>query len=155
MIIRLIAIGTRMPHWVETGFQEYAKRLPKDYQLTCMALEAEKRGKQTDLNKIMAQESQRLYDAAPKTDTIIALDRTGKALDTKMLAAHLENYHDQSQSMSLLVGGPEGISQTILSQCNSVWSLSPMTLPHPLVRIMLAEQCYRAWSIITNHPYHR
>lgn len=155
MNIRLISIGTKMPTWVTSGFNEYAKRLPRDYALELIELPAVKRGKEANLNKILEEEGQRLLAASKPQDLIIALDRQGETLDTATLSKHLLEWHDHSQSISLLIGGPEGISSQVLQQAHQRWSLSALTLPHPLVRVVIAEQCYRAWSILTNHPYHR
>lgn len=144
-----------MPNWVTRGYQEYAKRLPRDYQLNLIEIEAQKRVKSADINKIIATESQQLFAAIPKDNHIIALDRHGISIDTRMLAQNLQNWHDQRQNISLLIGGPEGITSDYLDKSNQIWSLSALTLPHPLVRIIIAEQIYRAWSILQGHPYHR
>ena len=96
-----------------------------------------------------------LLDAVPANNMCIALDRQGKELSTKALADQLGKFYDNSQDISILVGGPEGIDAHSLKQCQSTWSLSKLTLPHPLVRVLLAEQIFRAWSILNNHPYHR
>ena len=155
MKIHLIAIGQRMPEWVNTAYHEYAKRLPSDYALMLKALPAEKRSKQSNPKTILQKESEALLVACPTNAHIIALDRLGKAIDTRILASHLQSWHDQSQDIALLIGGPEGISSTCLQKARTVWSLSKLTLPHPLARILIAEQIYRAFSILSNHPYHR
>ena len=144
-----------MPDWVNQGYQEYAKRLPRDFQLNLIEIEAQKRLKSSNINKIIDKESQQLFSAIPNGNHIIALDRQGKHIDTQTLAQNLQNWHDQSQNISLLIGGPEGIATDYLKKSNQIWSLSALTLPHPLVRIIIAEQTYRAWSILQGHPYHR
>lgn len=153
MHIKLIAIGAKMPDWVNTGFQEYAKRLPPDYPLQLIEIPAQKRTKNTIAEQVMKTETEKLFAAA--TRPIIALDRQGKALNTEQLAKQLQKWHDHQQNPSLLVGGPEGLSAEGCRLADETWSLSALTFPHPLVRIILAEQIYRAWSILSHHPYHR
>lgn len=155
MHIHLITIGKNMPSWVTEGYFEYAKRLPPDYYLNLIEINAEKRGKNADIDRIIEHEEEKITSAIPKGSFVIALDRIGKTLDTKTLAKHLQTWHDNGQDVCFVVGGPEGLSQAFLKKAAAVWSLSAMTLPHPLVRIVLSEQIYRAWSITVNHPYHR
>jgi 23S rRNA (pseudouridine1915-N3)-methyltransferase len=143
MQIKLIAVGNKMPAWITAGYTEYAKRLPADYQL--------------NLVEIPSQQSAKLDEKilAAARSPIVALDRQGEILTTLQLAKYLQSWHDNSQNLSLLVGGPEGLSSSCLQHADKVWSLSALTFPHPLVRVILAEQIYRAWSILSNHPYHR
>ncbi|MCH9769789.1 MAG: 23S rRNA (pseudouridine(1915)-N(3))-methyltransferase RlmH [Gammaproteobacteria bacterium] len=155
MQITLIAIGQRMPSWVISATDEYNKRLPANYQLQIKALSAQKRGKNSDINRLLEIESQQLIDAVPDNNLIIALDRQGREFSSTQLASQLQNWHDDRQDISLLIGGPEGISKNVLSKAHETWSLSKLTLPHPLVRILIAEQIYRAWGILSGHPYHR
>lgn len=153
MHIKLIAIGNKMPAWVNTGFNEYAKRLPPDYQLQLVEIPAQKRTKNTIAEQVMAAETEKLLAAATRPS--IALDRKGKTFNTETLAQQLQIWHDNQQNPSILIGGPEGLSAGGLQQADAIWSLSALTFPHPLVRIILAEQIYRAWSILSHHPYHR
>ena len=155
MIITIIAVGKSMPAWVNTGFEDYATRMPSDYRVKLIEINAEKRGKNADTARIILQEEAKITASIPKDTVCIALDRIGKTLDTKTLAKSLETWHDNQQSITLIIGGPEGLSDAFLKKADAIWSLSAMTLPHPLVRIVLAEQLYRAWSITVNHPYHR
>ncbi len=155
MQIHIIAIGTRMPSWVNDGVAEYAKRMPLDFKIRFSEIPAEKRLKNSNLAKIMHIESEKLFAAIPSHDYKIALDRKGLALDTLDIAKNLGKFRDLGQNLSFLIGGPEGISEAVLGKVDALWSLSKLTLPHPLVRIVLAEQFYRAWSIISAHPYHR
>lgn len=155
MKISLIAIGTRMPGWVTAGFEEYQKRLPNDYQLVLHEVSAGKRDKHTDIEKVLKKESAGLLSKCTPTQITVALDRQGKALNTQQIAIKLKDWHDQSQDINLLIGGPEGIHPDYLNQADQLWSLSALTLPHPLVRVITAEQIYRAYSIIQGHPYHR
>jgi 23S rRNA (pseudouridine1915-N3)-methyltransferase len=155
MQIHVIAIGKRMPDWVTQGYLEYAKRLPSDFKLNLIEIAAEKRGKNANLNKIMQIESEKLLHACPHGSHIIAFDRAGTRQTTLDMAKKLGGFRDLGQDVSVLIGGPEGISEQIVKQANAVWSLSELTLPHPLVRVLLAEQFYRVFSILSSHPYHR
>lgn len=154
-LISIITIGKNMPVWVTEGYFEYAKRLPNDYRIQLIEISAEKRASKSNLTKIILQEETKILAAIPKNSYCIALNRIGKTCDTKTLAKRLQTWHDNRQSICFIVGGPEGLSEQFLKNVDEVWSLSAMTLPHPLVRIILSEQIYRAWSIIINHPYHR
>ncbi|MCX7121259.1 MAG: 23S rRNA (pseudouridine(1915)-N(3))-methyltransferase RlmH [Gammaproteobacteria bacterium] len=155
MIITLIAIGKGMPQWVTQGYLDYAGRMPSHYRVNLIEINAEKRTKNSDMAKIIAIEEGKITAAIPKDCYCIALDRIGKILDTKTLAKQLQKWHDNQHSIALVIGGPEGLSESFLKGADEIWSLSAMTLPHPLVRIVLAEQIYRAWTITVNHPYHR
>jgi len=155
MNIQLIAIGKSMPRWITEGYHEYAKRLPADYRLNLTEIPAEKRLKNTDIKKIMTLEEGKITAAIPKGSHVIVLDRIGKSPDTKKLAKCLQTWHDNQQDICFVIGGPEGLSTTFMQNAHEMWSLSAMTLPHPLVRVVLAEQIYRAWSVVVNHPYHR
>lgn len=153
MEIKLIAIGTKMPAWVNTGFAEYAKRLPADYRLQLLEIPSQKRTKTSVTTQVLQQEGEKLLAAAQAP--IIALDRQGITLSTAQLAKYLQQWHDGSQNPSFLAGGPEGLAPACLQRAAQIWSLSALTFPHPLVRVILAEQIYRAWSILAHHPYHR
>lgn len=155
MQIHLIAIGERMPRWVQDGFDEYAKRLPAECALRLIEIPAGKRGKNADITRIMRDESERLLSAIPKGAKVVALEVGGRSWSTEQLAAQLEDWLHSGQDLALLVGGPEGLSDAARAAAGQLWSLSPLTLPHPLVRVVLAEQLYRAWSVLRNHPYHR
>ncbi len=155
MQINLIAIGTKMPAWVQAGFEEYQKRLPREYQLNLIEIAASQRTKNSNIKNIIDDESKQLLSKVPKNNKIIALEVTGKQWNTTELAQHLQTWHDESTDISLLIGGPDGLSDVCLQAADLKWSLSHLTFPHPLVRIIVVEQMYRAWSIIANHPYHR
>lgn len=144
-----------MPAWITAGFELYAKRLPQDYRLTLCEISAEKRTKHADLLKIMTNEEKKIRATIPKEAHWIVLDRTGKSIDTQTLAQSLQTWHDNQETVCFVIGGPEGLSDQLIRSAPQVWSLSGLTLPHPLVRVILAEQLYRAWSIVVNHPYHR
>ncbi len=155
MRIKLLAVGTRMPQWVEQGYREYAQRMPPLCQLELVEIAAKKRGKNADTARILRDEAQSLQSAIPKGALTIALDRKGKHIDTQQLASKMQSWIDESQDVAILIGGPEGIDPYYLNTVGTKWSLSAMTFAHPVVRVMLAEQLYRAWSINANLPYHR
>lgn len=155
MQLDLIAIGTKMPGWVETACKDYIKRLPRDWTLNIIELPAGKRGKNAAIPAILEDEGQRILKAAEACDILIALDRIGKPINSQDLAQHCQQWHDNRQRVGLLIGGPEGLSENCLNATSARWSLSAMTLPHPIVRVVIAEQLFRAWSILHKHPYHR
>jgi len=153
MIINLIAIGKNMPNWVTEGVYEYTKRMPKDYKLQLIEIPATKRT--SNLQQIQQKEAKQMLSAIPKGSLIIALDERGLQWNTHKLAKQLQNWHDNWHEISLLIGGPEGLAPASLAKANLKWSLSALTFPHQMVRVIVAEQIYRAWSILTKHPYHR
>lgn len=155
MNIHLIAIGDKMPAWVQQGFDEYARRLPRECALRLIEIAPGRRGKNADIARAVRDEGQRMLGAVPKGARVIALEVKGRNWSTEQLAGQLEAWMGSGQDIALLVGGPEGLSEEARAAADQQWSLSPLTLPHPLVRVILAEQLYRAWSILRNHPYHR
>ncbi|PTB83014.1 23S rRNA (pseudouridine(1915)-N(3))-methyltransferase RlmH [Pseudidiomarina aestuarii] len=155
MRIQLIAVGQKMPDWVSTGFVTYAKRLPPECALELIEIAAGKRGKNADVARIVKQEGDAMLAACGKGNRIVTLEVTGKALTTPQLAQRLDAWQMDGRDVSLLVGGPEGLSADCTAAAEERWSLSPLTLPHPMVRVILAESLYRAWSVNANHPYHR
>ncbi len=155
MNIHLISVGNRMPRWVQQGFDEYAKRLPRECALKLVEIAPGHRGKGADLARAMREEGERMLKAIPRDCLVVALEVKGKAWSTEQLAQNMEGWMADGRDVVLLVGGPEGMDDTCRQRADLLWSLSPLTLPHPLVRVVLAEQLYRAWSITQNHPYHR
>jgi 23S rRNA (pseudouridine1915-N3)-methyltransferase len=155
MRIHLLAIGDKMPAWVTAGFEEYARRLPRECSLLLRELPLATRGKTGDPLKWKREEAELIRAALPKGAYVIALDVLGKAWDTAELSRRMGSWMQEYSDVVLLVGGPDGLDETLLNAAHIRWSLSPLTFPHPLVRIVLAEQVYRAWSLLNNHPYHR
>ncbi|MCC5852454.1 MAG: 23S rRNA (pseudouridine(1915)-N(3))-methyltransferase RlmH [Alkalimonas sp.] len=155
MKLLLIAVGSKMPAWVQTAYQEYARRFPRDLPLELIEIPAQKRGKNADIKRILQQEGEKMLAAVPKGARIVTLEVTGKAWDSPTLASQLSQWQLDGRDVCLLVGGPEGLAPECIAASEAKWSLSALTLPHPLVRVVLAESLYRAWSICTNHPYHR
>jgi len=155
MRVHIIAMGNRMPAWVEQGYQEYSRRLGAELQLQLHELSAEKRGKNADVARILQKEGERMLQAIPANCDVIALDREGQMLSTESLADKLHHWFGAGRDLAWLIGGPEGMSAACLQRAQWRLSLSALTFPHPLVRIILAEQIYRAYSILKNHPYHK
>jgi len=155
MRILLIAVGTRMPKWVEQAYQEYAQRLPHQCQLQLIEIAAKKRGKNADIARILRDEAVAIQNVVPAGTLVIALDRKGKTVDTEVLSEHMRQWIDDNQNVAFLIGGPEGIDPNYLAKISVKWTLSALTFAHPVVRVMLAEQLYRGWSILANLPYHR
>lgn len=155
MQIHIIAVGSRMPEWVQAGYAEYAKRLPHECRLTLHEIPAGKRAKGADLARLTRAEGARQLAAIPPGSRVVALDRNGRELNTEALAGRIEKQLAAGCDLVLLVGGPEGLAPECLVAAHERWSLSQLTLAHPLVRVVLAEQLYRAWSILRGLPYHR
>ena len=155
MLIHLIAVGTRMPGWVEEGFQEYAKRMPPESKIKLVEIVAGKRTKNSDIKRLTQQEGEKMLAAIPKGAKVVVLDVLGKACSTEALAQELKSWQSSGQDIALLIGGPEGLAPDCLKVAQQKISLSNLTLPHPLVRVVLAEQLYRATTILKGHPYHK
>lgn len=155
MKIRLIAIGTRMPDWVTAGYHEFAKRLNDDVRLELVEIAAGKRSKAADIARLTQKEGEAQLAAIGSQDRVVALEVLGKPWRTEDLSQKLRQWLAEGRNISLLIGGPEGLSSEASARADEHWSLSPLTLPHPLVRVLLAEQIYRAWTLLKGHPYHR
>lgn len=155
MKIHLLAIGVRMPDWVKTAYAEYAVRLPRECMLNLLEIAAGQRGPHADVARIVRTEGERLLAAVPAGSRLIALDERGQQWSTAELAERLANWLREGRDLSLLVGGPDGLDAACRNRAEGLWSLSRLTLPHPLVRVVVAEQLYRAWSLLHHHPYHR
>jgi len=155
MRIKLIAVGGKMPDWVNSGFTEYAKRLPHELKLEVIEVPLGQRGKGADIQRAIAKESKQLLAAIEEKDQVVALDVKGNAWSTEQLAQKLSEWQMSGTNVALLVGGPDGLSPDCLQRAGQSWSLSKLTFPHPLVRVVVAEQLYRAWTLLNNHPYHR
>lgn len=154
MRVRLIAVGTRMPAWVEAGFAEYAQRLPRELKPELVEIPLEARGKNADIARLREAEGEKMLRAA-SASRIVAFDERGELLDTLGWARALPQWLQDGRDIALLVGGPDGLAPACLAAASARWSLSKLTFPHPLVRVLIAEQLYRAWSLTQNHPYHR
>lgn len=155
MRIHLLAVGTRMPAWVAAGYADYARRLPRECSLHLVEIPPGRRGKSAPSARAIREEGRQMLAALPRDCLAIALDVQGKGWSTGMLAAHMQTWMAAGRDVALLVGGPDGLAPACLARAELSWSLSRLTFPHALVRILLAEQLYRAWSINVGHPYHR
>lgn len=155
MQIHLLAVGTRMPGWVQEGYNEFAKRMPPECRLNLIEIPLARRSKSASIEQLKQQEGERLLAAIPRNSQVWALDTHGSSWSTEQLADKLTDWLQSGQDIALLIGGPDGLSRHCLQQAAGKWSLSALTLPHPLVRIIVAEQLYRAMSIIKHHPYHK
>lgn len=144
-----------MPDWVARGVDEFVRRFPADLPVSFTEIAAGKRGKNADIPRILQKEGEATLAAIPKGNRIVTLEVTGKPWDTPQLARQLDAWKMDGRDVSLLIGGPEGLAPECIAASEQRWSLSNLTLPHPLVRIIVAESLYRAWSVTQNHPYHR
>ena len=155
MQLLVAAVGQRMPGWVNEAWTEYARRMPSTLGLSLREISLSRRGKNADTKRLTVTESKALFEAMPARARIIALDVKGQQWSTEKLAVKLEEWMGDGRDVGFMIGGPEGIATEIMNKAEIRWSLGPLTLPHPLVRVVLAEQLYRAWTITQNHPYHR
>lgn len=153
MRVRLLAVGTRMPAWVDAGFQDYARRLPPEWAFALKEIPLARRPSDPDRGK--ADEGERLLTALTGDIRVIALDERGSAWCTGELAAKLETWMQSGQDIAFMIGGPDGLASACIERADERWSLSALTFPHALVRVLVAEQLYRASTILRNHPYHR
>ena len=155
MKIKIIAVGKRMPNWVTTAYEEYAKRLSHHFQISLHEINTPTRTKNADINKLMSKEADEILALIESNDYVIALDEYGKQWTTMELAKQLDTWQQAHSTIVFLIGGPDGLATECKQRAQAQWSLSQLTLPHPLVRIVLIEQLYRAHSILQGHPYHR
>ncbi len=155
MRLSIAAVGQKMPHWVDAGFSEYQRRMPGYLKLSVAEVALPKRKRNTDIRQLVRAESVALQAALPKNCLRIAMDITGKPWSTLELARYLQDWQQGGRDIGIMIGGPDGLDQELISTADLVWSLGPLTLPHAVVRVILAEQLYRAWTMTTGHPYHR
>ena len=155
MRIRLICVGSKMPGWVSEGYREYSRRLGGDVKLDLVEIPLGKRTKGSDVQRLQEKEAGLMLAAVGANDLVVTLEVPGKAWSTEKLATNMGDWLHSGRNVCLMVGGPEGLHTSCLARADLRWSLSPLTLPHPLVRVVVAEQLYRAWSILHHHPYHK
>ena len=155
MLLRVIAVGTRMPAWVEQAVADYSGRLPAGIGLEWREVRAAQRGRSADSARWLREEAARIEAALPASAHRVVFDEHGRDIDTAGLARRLEAWREEARPVALLVGGPDGLDPALKAGADETLRLSSLTLPHPLVRVLIAEQLYRAWSINTGHPYHR
>jgi 23S rRNA (pseudouridine1915-N3)-methyltransferase len=155
MNLTIVSVGDKMPGWVDTGCKEYLKRFGRDCTVKLVEVPLGARGKNADIDRAMTRESAAMLKHIQPGSLVIALTVDGKSWDTQGLAAHMENWKMNGESVCFLIGGPDGLHADCIDQASIKMSLSGFTLPHTLARLTLIEQLYRAWSILANHPYHR
>ena len=153
--IRLIAVGSKMPGWVEEGWHEYARRLPGEMPLELVEIPLTTRSKNADITRMIRQEGEAMLAKVQPGERIVTLEVQGRAWSTEQLARELERWRLEARNVNLMVGGPEGLAPEVCARSEQRWSLSALTLPHPLVRILVGEQIYRAWTVLSGHPYHK
>ena len=154
MKINLIAIGKKMPEWLNPGIHHYQKQLPSSYNFTLTSLEAQNR-KTNNIDKIKTLEGNMLLEAAKGSTTLIAFDELGKQQSSRMIANSIETWQLNGDNVALLIGGADGLSSELKQQCHYIWGLSNLTMAHSIARLLVIEQLYRAHTLLTNHPYHR
>lgn len=155
MQVTVIAVGHRMPDWIEDGFREYAKRMPSEWHFSLKELKPVERTGNKKAETVMAAEATKILSAIPKGAKIIALDEHGKDLTTVQLANNMKKWLQDGQDLVFVIGGADGLDAALKQQADGLVRLSSLTLPHGMVRVLLAEQLYRASTILQNHPYHR
>jgi 23S rRNA (pseudouridine1915-N3)-methyltransferase len=155
MKLWLLAVGQRMPRWVDEAYADYAKRLPPETPLLLKEIRAEARSSSISTEAVMEREAQRLDAALPPGARLVALDEHGLRLTTAALADQLQHWRQDGRDVALIVGGADGLAPRLKQRADTLLRLSDLTLPHGLVRVLLAEQLYRAHSLLTGHPYHR
>lgn len=144
-----------MPDWVNSAWDDYVKRMPAEWAISLKEIKPEPRTSGKTPKQMMLAEAQRIEAAIPEHTLRIALDEHGRDMTTQSFATKLESWHQLSQNIVIIIGGPDGLDSQFKENCDELIRLSSMTMPHPMVRIVLVEQLYRAWSILNNHPYHR
>lgn len=155
MKLKILAVGQKMPSWVSTGYKEYEKRMPRECSLELLEIQPAKRTKQSNLAKVTEEEGKKILSLIKGSDHVVALEVMGKQWSTMGVAKKLSTWQGVNPSIIFIIGGPDGLSEDCLKRANEQWCLSKLTFPHPLVRVILAEQLYRGWSLMNNHPYHR
>jgi 23S rRNA (pseudouridine1915-N3)-methyltransferase len=154
MEINLIAIGKKMPDWINLGIHHYQKQFPSNYNFTLTSLEAQNR-KTNNIDKIKTLEGNILLEATKGSTTLIAFDELGKQQSSRMIANSIETWQLNGDNVALIIGGADGLSSELKQQCHYIWGLSNLTLAHSMTRLLVIEQLYRAHTLLTNHPYHR
>ena len=154
MQIRVLAVGQRMPSWMRRGVDEYMRRLPKDFNVEWLEIQASKRVSGSSV-QYRRKDSSNIQSRLKKGDLVVALEPRGTLVSSESLAKHLGSWQMQAKRINILIGGPDGLDSNLLQLADARWSFGALTLPHTLVRVVLAEQLYRAWAVMTGHPYHR
>ena len=154
MRINLIAVGKKMPDWIADGIEHYKKQLPKNYNFVITTIESQSR-KSNSPDQTKSLEERLILEAASDSTLLIALDEQGKQRTSKELSKSIEKWQLNAESVALIIGGADGLSSELKQKCNLIWGLSSFTLTHSMARLLLVEQIYRGFSLLSNHPYHR
>ncbi len=155
MHIRLLAIGDRQPAWVDAAFQSYAARFPHEWRFELETLAAAKRGRKAQSSRAVDAESLKILGKLGSDELVVLLDERGRQMTSRALAERLSRWLSDGRDLAFVIGGPDGVNDECRRRANVTWSLSELTLPHGLARVLFAEQIYRAWSLLAGHPYHR
>lgn len=155
MRIRLIAVGDRQPAWVDTAFQNYCRRFPREWRFRLDTIAAAQRSKKESPARAIQRETQQILGRVAADEQLVLLDERGVELDSQLLAARFGDWQSDGRNVSFVIGGADGVSADCRRRANFTWSLSQLTLPHGLARVLFAEQLYRVWSLQAGHPYHR
>ena len=155
MKLYLIAVGHKMPDWISAGYEEFAKRMPRDFPLRLIELKPDKRNAGRTPQQVMAEEAERILAAIPNGARVLALDERGANWTTMKLAAQMKEWQRDGRDTVFIIGGTDGLDPSVKQRADQLLQLSAMTLPHGMVRVLLAEQLYRGVCILNNHPYHR
>ncbi len=155
MHIRLLAVGDRQPSWVDDAVGIYSERFPREWKFRLDTIAIARRNKNDKSRSAMAAEGEQILARCGAEEQVVLLDERGKQLTSKLFAARLAGWQNDSRDLCFIIGGPDGVSETCRQRADFTWSLSQLTLPHGMARVLFAEQLYRAWSLQTGHPYHR
>jgi 23S rRNA (pseudouridine1915-N3)-methyltransferase len=155
MHIRLIAVGDRQPSWVDDAFGAYTGRFPREWKFRFDGVPSVRRAKNDKSNRAMAAEGEQILAKVSSDEQVILLDERGKQLTSQSLAENVSSWQADGRDLGFVIGGPDGVSDACRARADFIWSLSGLTLPHGLARVLFAEQMYRAWSLQMGHPYHR
>jgi 23S rRNA (pseudouridine1915-N3)-methyltransferase len=151
----IVSVGHKVPDWITAGFNEYAKRMPREAQISLLEIKPEPRTTGKTTMQIMQAEAQRILTALPQNCRRIALDERGIQPTTRQFAAQMQDWMREGHDIAFIIGGADGLHESVKQDAQQLLALSSLTLPHAVVRVMLAEQLYRAYSLMHNHPYHR
>ena len=155
MHIRLVAVGDRQPSWVDEAFARYSERLPREWRFRLDTIATARRNKNDNSQRAMQAEGAQILSRLNDAEQVVLLDERGKQLSSKTLSLQLADWQSDGRDLCFVIGGPDGVSDACRQRANYSWSLSQLTLPHGLARVLCIEQLYRAWSLQTGHPYHR
>ncbi len=155
MHMRLIAVGDRQPGWVDGAFDTYVSRLPREWKFRLDEIATVRRNKNDKSQQARQAEGEKILAKLDPTEQVVLLDERGRQFTSRGLACKLTDWQTDGRDVCLLIGGPDGVSENVRQRANFIWSLSELTLPHGMARVLLIEQLYRAWSLQTGHPYHR